>query len=229
MDLILSPAGLQAVASIGWLLLAIAVVSFAIPLINRLARDRAFSVKIAGIELSAQDATENITSAVKDLQESVRRIEEWQIQFSSTSTSVPERPAEARETMDYRGRRILWVDDYPSNNALVVEKLQDDGFQVDLALSTKEGLGLFKRRTYDMVLSDMGRRENSREVSDAGVQLTRQIRSLDANIPILIFCSTRAVEYFGQAAKNAGALFVTSSALELYRQIENHIQSREQK
>lgn len=213
---LLSPAGIQALASVGWLLLAIGVVVFAFPLLYRITKDRAFTVKIAGIELSAQDATENLTAAIKDLQEKVKRIEEH---LESALRSVEARE-DVKDSNVGAGKRVLWVDDNPSNNALIVEKLQDDGFAVDLALSTKEGMSLFKRRHYDLVLSDMGRKEGNRDVPDAGVVLAKEIRSLSPNVPFLVFCSSRARDAFAPRAMNAGANHVTSSAIELYKLIQ---------
>jgi len=215
MSALLSPEGLQAIAAIGWLVLALAVVSFLMPLLHRITKDRAFSVKIAGIELSAQDATENLASAIKDLQDKVRRLEERGVSAPGAAAA-----AEETETAPHTGRRILWVDDYPSNNALMVEKLQDDGFAVDLALSTREGLNLFGRRRYDLVLSDMGRKEGAKDVPDAGVQLTQELRAIAPDIPLIIYCSSRARDAHAERALRAGATHVTSSAIDLYGQIE---------
>lgn len=220
---LLTPAGLQAIAAVGWLALALGVVCFLLPLLYRITKDRAFTVKIAGIELTAQDATENLAAAIKDLQEKMRRLEE-RGPAQAAGAVVAETEFDATP---HAGRRILWVDDYPSNNALIVEKLQDDGFAVDLALSTREALNLFKRRRYDIVLSDMGRKEGARDVPDAGVQLTQELRAIAPGIPLIIYCSSRARDAFAERAARAGATHVTSSAIDLYGQIDALIAQQE--
>jgi PleD family two-component response regulator len=63
---------------------------------------------------------------------------------------------------------VLWADDYPENNALIVEQLQRNGVRVDLATSTRDGLAMLDRRRYGAVLSDMGRTEDGVNVRDAG-------------------------------------------------------------
>jgi len=218
---LLTPDGIQALVSLGWLALAVVVCLLAAPLLHRVIRERSFSVEIAGIKLSAQDATENMTTAIKDLQESVRKLEARAAPVADGSVLRSEAPATVESEPDYKGKSILWVDDYPENNALVVEKLREDGFSIDTALSTREGMKLFKRRRFDLVLSDMGRKENGREVPDAGVQLIQELRGTGTEVPIIVFCSTRANDHFGNRARNAGANHVTSSAIDLYGHINS--------
>lgn len=42
------------------------------------------------------------------------------------------------------GHSVLWVDDHPGKNALLIEQLQRNAVRVDLAESTKEGLAYFR-------------------------------------------------------------------------------------
>src|SRR6266545_3666210 len=88
---------------------------------------------------------------------------------------------------------VLWVDDFPKNNSYFVEQLTNLGIKVDLALTTSEGLSLFGRRKYSCVISDMGRHEDDAENSDAGLDLLKAIRERNAQIPFIIFCSSRGV------------------------------------
>jgi CheY-like chemotaxis protein len=150
----------------------------------------------------------------------VRRLEEARAQPGAAAAPVAPDTEEARVRAAAAGKTILWVDDRPENNALIVEKLRETGFAVDAAISTRDGVRLYKRRRYDIVLSDMGRRESGRDVPDAGVQLIQELRSLGAQEPIIVYCSTRASDNFGVRARSAGATSVTSSTTELYRQIQ---------
>ena len=111
--------------------------------------------------------------------------------------------------------RVLWVDDYPSNNAQLAATLKDRGTDVVIATSTAEALRLFHRGGIDAIISDMGRHEDQRTVPDAGVKLTELIRAEDKSTPIYIYCSRRGAAAHEVAAKRAGATGITSSALDL--------------
>lgn len=110
---------------------------------------------------------------------------------------------------------MLWVDDYPTNNAQLAATLKERGTDVVIATSTSEALRLFHRGGIDAIISDMGRHEDQRTVPDAGVKLTESIRAEDKSTPIYIYCSRRGVAAHEAAAKLAGATGVTSSALDL--------------
>ncbi len=213
MALDFTPQWVSALVSVGWLLLAALLLGMLYPIVIRILRERSFTVEIAGFKLSAQETAESLNTAIKDLQESVRRLE--------SNLPVAGGAPRSTEQIGPRGGSILWVDDYPINNALIFEKLESDGFRVDRALSTREGLRLYSQRSYDVILSDMGRKEDTHEVPDAGVKLVDAIRKSDGNIPIVLFCSNRARELYGERALAAGANHITSSAVELYGYIES--------
>lgn len=217
MSFSVTPEWISAAVSVGWLLLAVSALALTYPMISRIVRERSFTVEIAGFKLSAQETAESLNSAIKDLQESVRRLEAGLP--ASAGTVAP---------AAVKGSAILWVDDYPINNALTFEKLESDGHRVDRALSTREGLKLFSQRSYDVVISDMGRKEASSDVPDAGVVLTTALRKSDPNIPILIYCSKRAHELHGQRALDAGATHITSSAVDLYGHIADALAQQRQ-
>jgi CheY-like chemotaxis protein len=210
MSFSVTPDWVSAGVSVGWLLLAVTALALCYPIISRIVRERSFTVEIAGFKLSAQETANSLNSAIKDLQESVRRLE---------AAQTAQQPVDSIAPATGRGGAILWVDDYPINNALTFEKLESDGFRVDRALSTREGLKLFSQRSYDIVISDMGRNEDGKEVPDAGVVLTAAIRKSDQTVPIFVYCSNRARELHGQRVLDAGANHVTSSAVDLYGQI----------
>src|SRR5262249_38330595 len=93
--------------------------------------------------------------------------------------------------------------------------LSDLGVSVDLAVSTAEGVARFRRGKYDCVISDMGREEGGAFRGDAGLVLLREIRALSADVPFVIFSSSRAVREQGKQALAAGATGITSSQTEL--------------
>ncbi len=56
-----------------------------------------------------------------------------------------------------QGARILWVDDRPDNNRFERQALEALGIDIDLSTSTDDALGKIRRRSYDLIISDMGR------------------------------------------------------------------------
>ncbi|MQA27380.1 MAG: response regulator [Micromonosporaceae bacterium] len=118
---------------------------------------------------------------------------------------------------------VLWVDDNPQNNALLIEQLQRHGLLVDLAINTQTGLRLLGRRRYGMVISDMVRFEQGTEILDAGLRLLTAVRQTDRDIPFVIYCNPRARDINNDAALAGGATAITSSGatvLELLRLAE---------
>ena len=102
--------------------------------------------------------------------------------------------------------RLLWVDDHPENNAVLMASLRNRGFIVVEALTTADALDRFTPGGFDTVISDMGR-----DTADAGVTLTERIRARDGDVPILIFCSIGARRIYGPFALRVGATLVTES------------------
>lgn len=102
--------------------------------------------------------------------------------------------------------RILWVDDYPINNESVVNLFEDKNIQFDIALTTKQGLELYKNELYDLIITDMGRGDES----DAGLSLLKELKLLRCQIPIIVYASRRAIERYGDESLRLGAYKVTN-------------------
>jgi CheY-like chemotaxis protein len=139
----------------------------------------------------------------------------------STPPASEVRVAEADETAspnylgdvsDYgRGRTILWVDDYPENNKDERKELEARGFRIIQSLSTKDALERRRKRTFDLVISDMGRGRQDR----AGLDLLEALRSSGDATPYVIYASLRALNYKAEALQK-GALDIITTPHELY-------------
>ena len=80
------------------------------------------------------------------------------------------------------GSRLLWIDDHPTGNLNEVRLLRRLGVIIDLATDDAEARRQLAGAVYDIVLSDMGRGQDS----DAGEKLIPEIeRAMLA--PMLIF------------------------------------------
>lgn len=110
-------------------------------------------------------------------------------------------------------REILWVDDHPENNAIMIDGLQRDGVMVTLARSTGEAMERLRYGSYGAIISDMGRREDGSERPTAGLTLLRKVRELDPAIPFVIYGSPTTTRTHAAAALEAGVTDMTSSQM----------------
>lgn len=109
-----------------------------------------------------------------------------------------------------RGKRILWVDDMPRNNAELVGILRSFGAEIDVRLSTEEarqGLEV----AYDLILSDWSRPEGS----DAGLQLVGTVRAAKQRAPVIIFAGEDNLDREVRTLASGGYAY-TTHAIELF-------------
>ncbi|HEY3740903.1 MAG TPA: response regulator [Bryobacteraceae bacterium] len=206
---------IQAVASLLWPVIVIFLLfrfKTAIAGIIESARSRKFTLKVGGQELTMEEANQVQQNLIADLQNQVSEIKKnlglkpQGIDANLSQAILPSGPTV---------RRLLWVDDNPKNNSYFVEQLSRAGVTVDLAGSTGEALKRFNDQMYDYVISDMGRLEGLIYDPIAGIGLLKAVRSKNAKIPFVIFCSTQARHKYGDQALALGATAVTSSPTEL--------------
>jgi CheY-like chemotaxis protein len=198
-----------AIAALAWpIVFAVLLIKLYEPIkgLVEAARARKFSIKIAGNELTMEEASKQQIDAFSDLQSKVAELEKRLAPVSSEAAI--EAPAPVRAN-----KRILWVDDSPKNNSFLVASFENRGIRVDTALTTDEGVVMFRRSEYDAVISDMGRPENEK----AGIDLTRAIKQISPDTPIYIFCGRWAAMNLRKEALAAGVAEITSSGSTLAR------------
>jgi CheY-like chemotaxis protein len=222
---------IEAIGSLLWPLLVAVVLIRVVPHIpgvvadlRRAMRTRAFMVKVGGVELSVEEATEQLRRQVADLQThmvaqlaerdepapSGRRDPPAPPGAGPTGAQAPARPGQGPPT-------ILWVDDDPDANTLELAKLRDDGVEVLLARSTAEAMDVLSlRRGVRAIVTDLGRAEDGEFRSHAGLALLRQLHEAEQDQPVVVYTSARRVELDRQDALDAGAVAVTSSPTELF-------------
>lgn len=198
---------LTALASLAWPAIfatVLFVFSEAIKKLIESARGRKFTIKVAGNELTMEEASEQQRLIVSDIQLKLVELEKRLAVNTSeplTLASIPTRSS----------KHVLWVDDRPKNNSFLVASLEERGAKVDIALSTAEGFEKFKAGQYDIVISDMGRPEGER----AGIDLVKKIRTLNSNLPFYIFCGSWAARNLQEESLKAGVTSITSSGTTL--------------
>lgn len=215
---------ISAVAALLWpVLLLVLILMFRRQLARVIgsAEQREWSLEVGGQKLSMNQLSDQQNSMIADLQKQVGVL-------SKAVAALTAGPREEAEEVDgapvpggagFGGMEpppataysVLWVDDYPENNALIVEQLLRNGTRVDLARSTREGLALLGQRRYGAIVSDMGRFEDGQEVSDAGMRLLRTVRETDRSTPFILYCGHRSSVAYREQALEAGATGITAS------------------
>ena len=119
--------------------------------------------------------------------------------------------------------KILWVDDFPSNNKSIMDIYRNLGVQFDIAIDNEGAHEFLKSNNYNLVISDIGRYSQNM----AGISLIKNIKqmSLNPKPPIVVYASQKAISMYGSLARGEGALYVTDSAKDLIMAINQIISS----
>jgi CheY-like chemotaxis protein len=126
-----------------------------------------------------------------------------------------------RDQRRLQGSRVLWVDDRPSNNVFERQALEALGIQIDLSTSTGDALEKIRRRSYDLIISDMGRPPDAR----AGYTLLDTLRETGNKTPFVIYASSRAPEHVREAREH-GAIGSTNRPQELVEMVTTALTAR---
>jgi CheY-like chemotaxis protein len=206
------------VTGLAWPVLVGVILWRLLPSIRDVVRSRAFTVKAGGMEISVQQASDQLASRLEDLREHVIGLgEQVAPDAGAEAGESPEGVAAAAAGGTVAPRRLqtlLWVDDYPENNAFEVDTLKRKGVDVIQAATTDEALGAVRGgRSVDVIVTDMGRQG---EGDDAGLKLLRALRDLGITTPVIVYASAPAVARTRSQALELGAMSATSSATELF-------------
>lgn len=108
-----------------------------------------------------------------------------------------------------RAARVLWVDDNPDNNGHETVALEDLGLFVTKATSTAAALVYASYLSFDLVITDKGRRGNH----DAGLELLRALGSRNLQWPVIVYTVNAAAHRDEMVAGGAAAVVDTPSEL----------------
>jgi len=117
-------------------------------------------------------------------------------------TAIP-----ALATAPRRAARVLWVDDFPANNEYERKRLRPHGIVFDNVVSTDEAVEQLRNETYDLVITDLGRRDSSDRSATAGAAFLDQPVVRDGGPPVIIYAGRSAVAQRDDLVKR-GALDV---------------------
>lgn len=116
-------------------------------------------------------------------------------------------------------KRILWVDDYPDNNIHEISMLLPLGINIIQTTTTKAALQYVNQNAFDLIISDMGRKENGQEDSEAGVTL---VNAIDGILPVIVYTSDKTDDR-AERALAAGAKAVEDMPAGLLRAIIDNL------
>ena len=157
------------------------------------AKWRKFTIKVANFEITMEDALKQQQQIIKDFQDKILR-----------GKTKPENLTS-----------LLWVDDNPKNNAMLIQNFAEKGISIITASSTKEALLKMETGKFDAIITDMGRTESGERLDTAGIDLSRKIRENDKNIPIFIYSWSKTAKSKMDEAKDAGITKVATSKSDL--------------
>jgi CheY-like chemotaxis protein len=123
-----------------------------------------------------------------------------------------------------QGRHLLWVDDRPLNNVYERNIMERLGATLALATSTDGALEKVHQGRYDVIISDMGRREKHGYAARAGYDLLDKLRRADIMTPFIIYATSNAPEHRAEANRR-GALGSTNNPQELLHLVSSAVQN----
>jgi len=237
--------GLSAIAqllgAIAWPLVALVLGFWLLPelkqILRRIAESRSFKVKVGDKELTIQEATDGIQKVVGSLidAEATRApniVAPAIVHTPSALRATPhpesvmpseEQLADVAKIAALSLRRVLWVDDKPNGVALEMARLKDWGVRIDEARTTDEALQLFKPGKYSLVITDMYRQEQGVRNADAGMDLLKELKSIDPDVVVIAYCASSSARQFGALFQKSGGTAVTSAPVELFELLKRYL------
>lgn len=203
---------LEAVSRLIWPILVAVVLWKLYPSVRMIIENRGFTVKVGEMEITVQEASDQLRAQVEDLQKVVSDLR-LQIQQRAEPAA---RPYVAAPPAEKPIRRLLWVDDNPENNAYEIASLRDR-VEVRQATSTDDALRMLLSGRFDAdaVVSDMGRNERGGFQPTAGLALATALREAGIEVPIFFYTSHQSVERYREEVMASGGNGITASPVEL--------------
>jgi CheY-like chemotaxis protein len=183
-----------------------------------------FTLKGAGFEASAKRkaAEAAAATAAAVLVKEAGPAADERVRDARAAAAVVAESVTSRSARRAEGALVLWVDDRPDNNIHEREALEAMGIGIVLATSTEEALEKVKQHRFEVIISDMGRPNDS----EAGYTLLDRLRAAGNRTPYIIYAGSRAPEYQATARQH-GALGTTNRPDELFRMVLSALAARE--
>ncbi|HEY0309420.1 MAG TPA: response regulator [Acidobacteriaceae bacterium] len=178
------------------------------------------SLKIGGMEVSLKRQITGATAGIVSAQAATRIRAGSLITSDAVAKDIRETielvtevvtPETIRRT---KQSKILWVDDQPNNNVHEREAFEALGIRFIIATSTEEAVDELRYRSFDAIISDMGRPSDDR----AGYTLLEMLRRVGNRTPFIIYSGERTPEFQAEAWQR-GAVGCTNRPDELFEMV----------
>ncbi|MBZ9658210.1 response regulator [Mesorhizobium sp. ESP-6-4] len=208
-----------AITSLAWPVIALFALYKFLPTIDGLLKRDSVSVKIAGFELNSQQVVDDIRKSISDIQ---KRILEIEGNGDLDNRTIFER----NENIEFYAsqeisKTLLWVDDFPSNNAFLIDEFRKGGVDVVLSLSTDDAVKRLENESFFAIITDLGRKEDGIDNPGAGLDLIRIVKNRNIEVPILVFAGPRGISKRAQLI-DAGAEVVTQSGVDVIKFVNKY-------
>jgi CheY-like chemotaxis protein len=214
---------LTAIAQVLWPIFALILALKLLPelksIFHRISEAKNLKIKWGDKELSVQEAAENIERALGSLLSAEASKKNSNLDAENLSSGSGSEPRAESQV----NKRILWVDDKPKTVALEMAWLRDRGVQIDEAPTTEEALALFERDKYDLVITDMFRRELGVRSSHAGLDLLKELREADPNVNVIAYCAAASARAYGKQFLESGGKAVASDPVDLFSKVRQYV------
>lgn len=114
--------------------------------------------------------------------------------------TVQQIPHSSDSSSNHGKNQVLWVDDRPENNVYERQAFEAVGIDFTLSLNTKDALERLSKQKFAAVISDMGRKEGTRE----GYVLLDAMREKGDKTPLFFYASSNAPEHKRETKKHGG-------------------------
>jgi CheY-like chemotaxis protein len=202
-------------------LAAVVVVAYALVRLVPAMREHGFTTTMFGVNVKVNGSSEAVEKLSANVGKQIDDLRNQITALSAGTAGAPSRSAAAARPRITGDRRVLWVDDHPDNNLFEVGKLRKEEVDVTTVTSTGDAMKALQQDHFDVVITDMVRREGLRDVRNAGVRLIEKMRAKGTDqTPVFVYCSAEdAVGKPAQDAMDAGATAVTASTTTLLQDL----------
>lgn len=210
---------IEAVAALAWPAAAIFVIFFIKPFLLNIRNAEDVKIKVGDFEVSVKSSVDEINRDIADIKSKISALE-----GSRTPKREPNNITIGTQTYTspFFEKKMIWVDDKPEGNANQLSQLTDKGAQVMLARSTSEAMEkIAKYGPFDILLSDIGRREDGKYKNKAGVEFLNELREIGNETPVVFLTTskTASMKDIQEELENAGNASITSSPVDFFRLI----------
>lgn len=168
---------------------------------------------LGAIREKASNAASAASEALGNTQKTLDLLEKAETRKRGKGLSVEQRmtAASAIEVAPKTGSKVLWVDDNLEWITSERDALESAGVSTVWVRNTQSALDVIEGNDFELIISDMGRREGERE----GYALLDALRQRGIATPVIIYSGSRRQEHIDEVREHGGQA-ATNDPVELF-------------